>query len=251
MFKAIISDARLWRSLLSAISTLVDEATFNLTPKGMTLRSMDPSHVAMVDFEWPSAAFKEYTSEGDVKVRMNLNGMLKLLKRAKSDEMMELGYDPETRKVNMTVQGAIKKAYSIPTLEAKEEETPTPKLELKSKVKLTSGTLREVIEDTQEVSDNVNLETEENRFIVSAATSMSSARFEIKRGSEALIDLVVKEPSKATFNLNYLLEMVKAGSSTSEISTLEFSTNMPLKLEFPLIENGRLSYYLAPRIDAE
>ena len=175
MFKAIISDARLWRSLLSAISTLVDEATFNLTPKGMTLRSMDPSHVAMVDFEWPSAAFKEYTSEGDVKVRMNLNGMLKLLKRAKSDEMMELGYDPETRKVNMTVQGAIKKAYSIPTLEAKEEETPTPKLELKSKVKLTSGTLREVIEDTQEVSDNVNLETEKNRFIVSAATSMSSA----------------------------------------------------------------------------
>ncbi|MBO3755433.1 MAG: hypothetical protein FGF53_11275, partial [Candidatus Brockarchaeota archaeon] len=26
---------------------------------------------------------------------------------------------------------------------------------------------------------------------------------------------------------------------------------MPLKLEFPLAENGCLSYYLAPRIEAE
>ncbi len=251
MFKMVFSDARMWKSLLTAISTLVDEATFNLFPEGLTLRSMDPSHVAMVDFKLPREAFKEYVSDGQVKVRVGLSGMIKLLKRARSEEVLELKYDPEFRKVHMTVLGAVRKQYTLPTLEASEEEAPSPRLEFKSTVKLTSETLREVIEDTQEVSDNVTLETMEDRFIVSATTSLSSARFEIEKGSEALIDLDVKEPSKATFNLNYLSEMVKAGSGTSEISTIQFSTNMPLKLEFPLSENGSLTYYLAPRIEAE
>lgn len=251
MFKAIIADARQWRSVLAAISALVDEATFNLTSEGITLRSMDPSHVAMIDIKWPKVAFKEYSSQENLKIRINIGGMLKLLKRVKSEEILELGYNSETRKVNMTISGAVKKNYIIPTLEMAEEETPTPKLDFKSSIKITSNTLREIIEDLQEVSDNINLEANKDCFIASATTSVSSAKIEIEKGSEALIDLNVEESSKSTFNLNYLAEMVKAGSNTSEISNIQFSTNMPIRLEFPLTENGSLSYYLAPRIDTE
>jgi proliferating cell nuclear antigen len=59
VFKASISDARLWKSLLGAISALIEEADFNATPDGIRLRSMDPAHVAMVDFEWQKAAFEK------------------------------------------------------------------------------------------------------------------------------------------------------------------------------------------------
>ena len=47
--------------MLAAISTLIEEADFNAAPEGIKLRSMDPSHVAMVDFEWNKSAFQEYT----------------------------------------------------------------------------------------------------------------------------------------------------------------------------------------------
>ena len=60
MFKASIMDARLWKNLLSSISILVDEANFTADSSGLKLRSMDPSHVAMVDFELPSSTFKDY-----------------------------------------------------------------------------------------------------------------------------------------------------------------------------------------------
>jgi len=33
--------------------------------------------------------------------------------------------------------------------------------------------------------------------------------------------------------------------------TVEFSTNMPIRLEFDIPQQGRLLYYLAPRIEAE
>jgi DNA polymerase III sliding clamp (beta) subunit (PCNA family) len=39
--------------MATAISILVDEATFKIDPDGLKLRAMDPSRVAMIDFEWP------------------------------------------------------------------------------------------------------------------------------------------------------------------------------------------------------
>ena len=69
-------NARLWKNLLNAIATLVDEANFDANDKGITLRAMDPSHVAMVDFEWPREMFDEYACDTSLKLCININEML-------------------------------------------------------------------------------------------------------------------------------------------------------------------------------
>jgi proliferating cell nuclear antigen len=251
VFKASVSDAKLWKNLLAAISTLIEEADFNATPDGIKLRSMDPSHVAMVDFEWQKTAFEEYTCQEPTKIRVNIASMLKLLKRVGSDEILEMLYDEKTRKLNLTLKGKMMRKFTIPTLDPAQEEVPTPKITFNSKVKLTTSTLRDIIDDVQAVSDNVRLETTPEKLTAAATTELSSAVIELEKASEMLIELDVKEPSKATFNLNYLSEIAKAGASTSEIVTVEFSSNMPIRLEFDIPQQGRLSYYLAPRIEAE
>ena len=35
-----------WKAVTASIQTLVEEATFDVTPDGITFRAMDPSHVA-------------------------------------------------------------------------------------------------------------------------------------------------------------------------------------------------------------
>ncbi len=251
MFKASVSDAKLWKNLLAAISTLIEEADFNATPDGIKLRSMDPSHVAMVDFEWQKTAFEEYTCQEPTKIRVNIASMLKLLRRVGSDEILEMLYDEKTRKLNLTLKGKMMRKFTIPTLDPAQEEVPTPKITFNSKIKLTTSTFRDIIEDVQAVSDNVRLETTPEKLIAAATTELSSAVIELEKTSEMLIELDVKEPSKATFNLNYLSEITKAGASAAEIVTVEFSSNMPIRLEFDIPQQGRLSYYLAPRIEAE
>jgi proliferating cell nuclear antigen len=251
VFKASVSDAKLWKNLLAAISTLIEEADFNATPDGIKLRSMDPSHVAMVDFEWQKTAFEEYTCQEPTKIRVNIASMLKLLKRVSSDEILEMLYDEKTRKLNLTLKGKMMRKFTMPTLDPAQEEVPTPKITFNSKVKLTTSTFRDIIDDVQAVSDNVRLETTPEKLTAAATTELSSAIIELEKASETLIELDVKEPSKATFNLNYLSEITKAGASAAEIVTVEFSSNMPIRLEFDIPQQGRLSYYLAPRIEAE
>jgi proliferating cell nuclear antigen len=56
--------------------------------------------------------------------------------------------------------------------------------------------------------------------------------------------------SKATYNLNYLSQIAKAAAATAELVTVEFTTNMPIRLTFDIPQQGRLAYYLAPRIEA-
>jgi proliferating cell nuclear antigen len=69
---------------------------------------------------------------------------------------------------------------------------------------------------------------------------------EFRKGSEALLDLEVKEESSAIYALNYLNDMTKAGSM-SETAILQIATNIPLRMDFTIPSGGRITYFLAPR----
>src|SRR3989337_2316053 len=114
LFKATMNDARLFRNLLGAISSLIEEADINATPDGIKLRSMDPSHIAMVDFEWPRAAFDSYECSGNTKLRLSVSNLLKLLKRTKSDESVEIVYDDSNKKLTITLKNKILRKFINP-----------------------------------------------------------------------------------------------------------------------------------------
>src|SRR5206468_8476833 len=122
MFKATMNDARLFRNLIGAISSLIEEADFNANSEGIKLRSMDPSHIAMVDFEWPKAAFDSYECTSPTKLRLSVSNLLKLLKRTRSDESVEIVYDDANKKRNITLKNKIDRKCITPTLEPSTEE---------------------------------------------------------------------------------------------------------------------------------
>ena len=237
--------------MITAISTLIDEATFDINPDGIKLRAMDPSRVAMVDFEWPKTVFDEYTCSEPMKLCINISEMLKLLRRTGKDETVELSLDEKTGRLQMTIRGRYMRSFNMPTLEAVEEEVPTPKVAFNVRAKTTTDGLSQAIEDANLVSDHVRLEIDKEKMVMRATGDLMGATIEMKKGSDALLELEAKEPSKATFSLSYLSEIVKASAATSDIAIIEFSTDMPIRLDFQQPKEGKLTFYLAPRIEVE
>jgi proliferating cell nuclear antigen len=135
MFKLKVTDAKLLRDMSTAISILVDEATFKIEPDGLKLRAMDPSRVAMIDFEWPKTIFEEYICNEPAKMCINISELLKLLKRAGKDEAVELSLDEATGRLQVKISGKYNRNFTMPTLEASEEEVPTPKITFNVKAK--------------------------------------------------------------------------------------------------------------------
>jgi proliferating cell nuclear antigen len=251
MFKLRVSDVKPLRDMITSISILVDEATFKINPEGITLRAMDPSRVAMVDFEWPKATFEEYTATQPTKMCINITELLKLLKRAAKDEPVELTLDETTAKLQIKITGKYTRNFTMPTLEATEEEVPTPKITFNIKAKTTTDGLSQAIEDAQLVSDHVKIEADNEKLTFTATGDLMGATIILQKGSDAILDLEAKEPAKATFSLSYLTEIIKTATATSDIATLEFSSDMPIKLDFQQQKEGKLTFYLAPRIETE
>ena len=251
MFKLKVADAKLLKDMATAISILVDEATFKIEPESLKLRAMDPSRVAMVDFEWPKTVFDEYICAEPMKMCINISELLKLLRRAGKDEVVELSLDEKTGRLQIKITGKYMRNFTMPTLEASEEEVPTPKINFNVTAKATTEGLRQAIEDAQLVSDHVRIEVDSEKMVLNASGDLMGANIELQKGSDALLDLETKEPSKATFSLSYLSEIIKAASATSDIATLEFSTDMPVRLDFQQSKEGKLTFYLAPRIETE
>jgi proliferating cell nuclear antigen len=251
MFKLKMADTKLLKDMVTAISILVDEATFKIEPEGIKLRAMDPSRVAMVDFEWPKTIFEEYACTEPSKMCINVSEMLKLLKRAGKNEVVELSISEKTGRLQLKITGKYARTFTMPTLEASEEEVPTPKLTFNVKAKTTTGGLSQAIEDAQMVSDHVMIEADPEKLVLNAAGDLMGATITLQKGSDTLLDLEVKERSKATFSLSYLSEIIKTASATSDIATLEFSTDMPIKIDFQQAKEGKLTFYLAPRIETE
>lgn len=251
MFKAVVN-GNLLQKTIAAYAVLIDEATFNITPDGVSLQVMDPNRVAMVNAELPSGFFDGgYTCTSPIKLSVNLTELLKLLKRAGKEESVELSIDKKTGRLLITIQGKYARNFNMPTLGASDEEVPTPKISFNVKAKTTTNGLSQAIEDAQLVSDHVRIEAEPEKMTLSASGDLMGANITLVKGSDTLLDLDVKENAKATFSLSYLSEIIKAASAISDIATLEFSTDMPVKIDFQQTKEGKLAFYLAPRIMTE
>ena len=125
------------------------------------------------------------------------------------------------------------------------------KLSFNVKAKVTTEGLKGALDEASLVSDHVRLEADNEKLILRAAGDIMGAVIELKKGSDALLDIEASEHSKATYSLSYLSEIVKSASTTSDIATLEFSTDMPIRLDFQQPREGKLVFYLAPRIEVE
>ena len=90
VFSAKTNGSEEWKAVISAVSTLVEEATFEATVEGISFRGMDPSHVALIDISWPNSAFEKYECDSDIKFGVRIDEFSKLIKRADKSSTIEI-----------------------------------------------------------------------------------------------------------------------------------------------------------------
>ncbi|MEA2089439.1 MAG: proliferating cell nuclear antigen (pcna) [Thermoproteota archaeon] len=251
MFQITTTNPRFLKNTLTTINTLIEEATFNITPETIQLRAMDPSRVAMINLMIPKTNFDQYVCDEPTKLCINITELQKLLKGAKTNETITLKLDPKTARLQITITGNYTRAFNMPTLEAAQEEVPTPKVTFTVTAKLTTQGLNQAISDAQLVSDHVKIEADNEKLTLNAKGDLMGANIELQKGSDALLDLQTTQQAKAIYSLSYLTDIIKAASAASEIATLQFANDMPIKIDFQQQKEAKLTFYLAPRIEVE
>ncbi|GAG84061.1 unnamed protein product [marine sediment metagenome] len=248
LFEVEVSSIEPFRNLVKALAAVLEDGCFNIDGEKIELLSMDPSHVAMVDFELPREFFDSYVCDGETQLTVNIGEFLKFLDRVERDERVKIRLDEDrARLVVQCIRPGHTRRFEIAILEPLYEEVPQPKIFFKSSARILTQSLRRSIRDAGLVSEHVKIEITEDMLKMSAVGDIGSAFSEWERGADELLELKAEEESGANFTLSYLNDIVNAVQASSEVTTLELSTDMPLKMDFDLPQ-GRLVYYLAPMI---
>jgi len=249
LFKAKTTTCVEWKAIASTISTLVEEATFEVNADGLSFRAMDPSHVALVDLQWSAKGFATFECDKQSKFSIRVEDFVKLMRRADAKDSIEISAK-EDEVLNLVISNGYKRHYKLTLLESSAAPTPLPKLNFNVKMVMPEKTLERVLSDVSVVSDHATIEALSNSVVFQGKSDMGTALATLEKGNEDLIELEVKEENKATYSINYLTNMVKAIGSASEVVTIEYSTKMPVRLEFKIGSGeGRIHFYLAPRIE--
>ena len=236
-----------WKAVASAISTLVDEATFEATAEGISFRGMDPSHIALIDIHWPNHAFEKFECDSQVKFGIRVDEFSKLIKRADKKDAIEISLGDDST-LHVKLSNGYKREYKSRLIESTSSSTPLPKLNFNSKAVLTATAFDKVLSDVQVVSEYISIESKSGVIIFSGKGDSGEANILLESGNEGLEELIVKEGSKATYSLDYLSKITKAVISMGGSVAAEYSSKMPLRLEFKIANVGRIHFYLAPRV---
>jgi proliferating cell nuclear antigen len=244
--KMVLADAKIWKNIIESL-TLLDEANFIASERGIELRAMDPSRVAMVDFLLPASAFEEYVCSETARLGINLDEMTQIMRRAGSSDLLDMELEG-TAKLVMTFKGQNVRSFGVSLLDLGESDYPAPSIDSKAKVKLTADALQQAVKDAEIIGDHIRIVANENGLTFSASSETKDVKVFVEKDSDVIAEFNVKEESSAMYSLSYLTEMTKA-IKASELVMLAFSASMPIQLEFPIVAGGKLTYYLAPRIE--
>ena len=172
----------------------------------------------------------------------------KVVSRANAGDSVTLDLDSDNNQLNLTFKGATKRTFTLGLREVQNKETKKINLEYKAHIKIIPGALSDIVKDALLFSDNIKFTATGDQFKTVAIGSGSMGKTEsvFKKNSEPILEYNVEDESTASYALNYLSEIVKI-SGAADSALLEFSTKVPLTVEFSLTSGGTIKYILAPR----
>jgi proliferating cell nuclear antigen len=255
MFKASLESAGTFIKIIDALATIIDNGTFKVSKDGLSMRSIDPTHVAMVDLEMSPKAFNEFKCDDTIPIRVNLIDLNRFIKRGSASDELELTLDQQRNKLKIKFKrGKSTRTFSLSLItEGDDEETPTPSLDFNAKFNINTPDLQRAIKDAQIVGDYITISLSDEALVLDATGDSGDVTIEVEK--DEISDLQVKGKQSAIYSLEFLADIIKAGS-VSDAVRVEFSTEMPVQFEFPLKndndeETGKIKYFLAPRVEEE
>lgn len=245
MFEAKLK-AEVLKEMVDVVSTLVDEAKLNVGKDSVSVKAVDPAHVAMVDLSLDRGAFESYKAE-ETELGLDMDKMKEILRLAKTGEVISVAHDEDKNRLVVTVGNTTRRMSLVDT--AGMSDPKVPSLNLPAKVVVRTDELRQAIRASESVSDHIALKASPEGFEVVSEGDTDTVSHMVPK--DLLEELQAKEAVRSLFPLDYFSNMVKAISTANTVA-LYLGTDYPVRMEFKIAAGkGEVKYLLAPRIESD
>jgi len=245
MFNAKVKSEVL-KGIIDVISPLVNEVKFNISPKGISLRAVDPAHVAMVDLQIKSKAFDEYKAD-EMELGIDMDKLGGIMRLSSAGDIVSLEYDEEANRLVVKIGNLVRKMGLIDT--AGMPDPKMPNLSLPAKIVIKASELNQGVRASEAVSDHIALTVNEDNFELFAEGDTDTVNLKLPK--DMLVELTASSKCKSLFSIDYFSNMIKSVRGDDKI-TMQLGNDNPIRVEFDIADSkGHVTYLLAPRIESE
>lgn len=210
---------------------------------GIYMDAIDRSHITFVHLELKNELFDEYSVDGEEKINIDTEELVKVLKRVRSTEIITLETDENN--LIISIENDAKRSFRIRLIDISYEKPKTPKLDLPVSVEVPVDVLRDAIRDLEMFNDKIVFEVDENKLLITGESEFGDVKIEYPHAEE------VDSKVRSVYSLEKVKEMLKAYKFSDRV-IVSLGNDTPLDLTFELPEGeGRLTFLLAPRLEAE
>lgn len=245
MFKAVIKSDIL-KGIVNVISTLIDEVKFTIDKDGMSLKAVDPAHVAMVDLKISSEAFESYEAE-DTEIGLDLDKVKEVLKLSGAGDSISMEQDETHGRLIFKIGNITRRMTLVDTSSI--TDVKVPNIDIGTVIEVSASELQKGIKAAENIADHITLTADPEAFELLCEGDTDSVNLRLEKAN--LKTLVVDERVSSMFPLDYFSNLVKAISG-DVLVTINLENDYPLKLKFGLADGkSEVNYLLAPRIESD
>ncbi|MEM3144612.1 MAG: hypothetical protein QW332_01295 [Thermoproteota archaeon] len=246
--RLVTNDAKLIKKVFKAASSLIDEAPLKIGEEGLSIRALDLAEVSMIDMVLSKEAFEVFEFNKPIKANIRLSDVLNLLKFESKSEKLEMVFKED--KVTFRVSNEFTRIFTVPIFFSEDKDLPLPKVSLGNSFETKVSTIKHLLESGKHISDYISISVENNTVLLSAKGEISEYQVILTVEEGNLINPVLKEASRASYDLKRLSSIVSS-LLFSENVKVEFDTDLPLKMSQKMedVPNSTVTFYIAPRME--
>ncbi|MBW9141841.1 MAG: proliferating cell nuclear antigen (pcna) [Candidatus Aramenus sp.] len=238
-------DVRNFKTIISVLSKLVDEASLKFKPEGIELEAIDRAHVSLLKLSFPKEEFKEYDVEQEVNFGFNTQYLLKVLSTARRKEELQIE-STDVSQVTVRILGSYPKEFTLRNIDVSPPELPQLSLEFDVKASALSSAFKKGVEEIASVSELIELEADENGIKLKSKGE-AEAEVELSKDAGSLQDIEITKPTQSDYSSDYLSDVISLTKLSGSMK-VAFSSQKPLQLEFNTEAGGSVIYLLAPQL---
>ena len=170
----------------------------------------------------------------------------KVLRRARKNDELELRSSDNS--IEVIYRGRGERRFRIPQISLLHEKLPEPKIPTTVHASLTGTVFREAIRTLEPIADAIIFESAESndKLYLRGEGDIERAELVLSIDRGSLLDLIVEEPARSMYSLEYFSLMLQAAQAASTVN-IHYSEDAPVKVDMLYSPEGRLTFYVSPR----
>ena len=236
----VLDDWIVLKNIFININEIIDELVIECNPEGLNFNALDRSHICFFSCNIPKKTFDEYNIDSIMSLYIDLNEIVKVLKRGKSKDCLVFKANDTT--FDIIFKNKNTRTFSITQIDMTDNSRKMPNMNFEIEFSFNFEDIVNSLKDAELYSDRLTFNCINDYLVLSCEGSFGRYKNEFQ------LDEYIGN-CRATYTIGWLLKMFNSKLGSNNVK-IKMGDDYPMLVEIEE-NNIVINYLLAPRIERD